>query len=61
MHKANYILMNIECNTNTLDELNHNFRYNNAILRRLVVNINKEITEPSIMMSKDEKNNPTPA
>ena len=55
LHKAHYILMNIECDTTALDELNELFRYNDAILRRLVLNTNKAITEPSIMMAKDDK------
>lgn len=59
LHKANYILMNIECDTKTLDKLNHTFRYNDAILRRLVINMDKAITEPSIMMAKEEEKDST--
>ncbi|WP_119328981.1 30S ribosomal protein S6 [Cysteiniphilum halobium] len=55
LHKAHYILMNIECDTEALNELNESFRYNDAILRRLVLNQSEAITEPSIMMAKDEK------
>ena len=47
--------MNIECGTKALDELNENFRYNDAILRRLIINVKEAITEPSIMMAKDDK------
>lgn len=55
LHKAHYILMNIKCNSETLDSLNESFRYNDAILRRLIINTKKAITSPSIMMNKDEK------
>lgn len=55
LHKAHYVLMNIECDTKTLDELNHIFRYNDAILRRLVTNTDEAITEPSVMMVKEDK------
>ena len=55
LHKAHYILMNIECNQDALNELNESFRYNDAILRRLVLNTKEAIIEPSIMMAKDER------
>jgi len=54
MHKAHYVLMNIECDQETLDELNHAFRFNDAVLRHLVVNMAEAVTAPSPMM-KDEK------
>ena len=37
MHKAHYVLMNIECDQETLDELEHAFRFNDAVLRHLIV------------------------
>ena len=37
IHKAHYILMNVECSQEVLDELNSTFRYNDAVLRSLVV------------------------
>ena len=37
IHKAHYVLMNIECNQETLDELEHAFRFNDAVLRHLTV------------------------
>jgi len=54
MHKAHYVLMNIECDQETLDELNHAFRFNDAVLRHLVVNMTEAVTTPSPMM-KEEK------
>jgi len=54
MHKAHYVLMNIECNRETLDELEHAFKFNDAVLRHLVVKMDKAHTAPSPMM-KEEK------
>lgn len=54
LHKAHYVLMNIECNQDTLKELTETFRFNDAILRNLVINRDSPITEPSVLMkSKD--------
>ncbi len=47
IHKAHYILMNIECNGEVLDELSHNFRFNDAIIRDLVIRQKEAITEES--------------
>lgn len=47
IHKAHYILMNIECDDKTIDELKTNFRYNDAVLRSLVLRRDTAITEPS--------------
>lgn len=55
-HKAHYILMNIECDQATLRELESVFRFNDAILRNLVVKRKHAITEPSPMVKqKDDK------
>lgn len=54
LHKAHYILMNIECDTKTLEQLNDAFRYNDSVLRRLITKLNKSITKPSCMMKQDE-------
>ncbi|HZP88852.1 MAG TPA: 30S ribosomal protein S6 [Burkholderiales bacterium] len=50
MHKAHYVLMNIECDQTTLDELDHAFRFNDAVLRHLIMNKTEPVTEPSPMM-----------
>lgn len=47
IHKAHYILMNIECSNEVLEELSHNFRFNDAIIRELVVRRKEAITEES--------------
>ncbi|MBX6393443.1 MAG: 30S ribosomal protein S6 [Burkholderiales bacterium] len=54
VHKAHYVLMNIECDGETLDELDHAFKFNDAVLRHLIVRMKQAVTAPSPMM-KDEK------
>lgn len=59
IHKAHYVLMNIECNQETLDELEHAFRFNDAVLRHLTVKTKAAVYEPSAMM-KEEKSKAMP-
>jgi len=54
VHKAHYVLMNIECDNTTLDELEHAFKFNDAVLRHLTVKMSGAVTLPSPMM-KEEK------
>jgi small subunit ribosomal protein S6 len=49
VHKAHYVLMNIECDQKTLNELTGAFRFSDAVLRHLVVNMDEAVTEPSPM------------
>jgi len=57
VHKAHYVLMNIECDQKTLGELTGAFRFSDAVLRHLVVNMDEAITEPSPMArAADEEN-----
>jgi small subunit ribosomal protein S6 len=63
VHKAHYVLMNIECDAETLDELEHAFKFNDAVLRHLTVKMDGPVSAPSPMM-KEEKSrslNPAPA
>jgi small subunit ribosomal protein S6 len=62
-HKAHYILMNIECSEVILKELTENFRYNDAVLRHLVIRSDRAVTEPSpLVKSKEEsREEPRPA
>ena len=53
--KAHYYMLNIECNQTVLDELNTGFRYNDAIIRHLVLAKSKAYTEPSPMAAEAEK------
>jgi small subunit ribosomal protein S6 len=56
VHKAHYVLMNIECDKETLGSLEYAFRYNDAVLRELIIKRDEAITEPSPMMKpEDEK------
>jgi small subunit ribosomal protein S6 len=54
VHKAHYVLMNIECDNETITELEHSFRFNDAVLRHLTVKMTKAVVDPSPMM-KEEK------
>ena len=54
MHKAHYVMMNIECDKETLGELEHAFRFNDAVLRHLTVAMREAVVAPSPMM-KEEK------
>ena len=49
IHKAHYVLMNIECNQQTLVELTSAFRFNDAVIRNLVVNRKDAVMEPSAL------------
>lgn len=54
IHKAHYVLMNIECNQAVLEELEHGFKFNDAVLRHLTISTKTAVTAPSPMM-KEEK------
>ncbi len=55
IHKAHYVLMNIECDVPTLNELTTNFRYNDAILRNLVISKDKAVTEASTILEQVQR------
>lgn len=57
VHKAHYVLMNIECDQATLDELEHGFRFNDAILRHLIIGRDEAIVTPSPMMKEEKARN----
>mgnify|MGYP003574388651 CR=1 FL=1 len=61
IHKAHYILLNIECDKSTLDELLGSFRFNDAVLRHLVVNRKDAVTEASPMAKSAESEERAPA
>jgi len=54
VHKAHYVLMNIECDSATLAEIENAFKFNDAVLRHLTVKMDRAETTPSPMM-KEEK------
>jgi small subunit ribosomal protein S6 len=55
LHKAHYILLNVECNQDALDELKNNIKFNDAILRHLILNRKAAITSDSVMVRKDKE------
>ena len=61
LHKAHYVLMNIECTQAALDELTSAFRFNDAVLRNLVIAREEAITEPSPLARREEKEESAPA
>ena len=61
MHKAHYVLMNIECNNETLEELEHAFKFNDAVLRHLTVRMTEAMTTPSPMMKEEKSRSLTQA
>ena len=54
IHKAHYVLMNIECNLETLAELEHTFKFNDAIIRHLVFGTKTAVTSQSPMMREEK-------
>lgn len=55
LHKAHYVLMNVESEQTVIDELETAFRYNDAVLRNMVMRTKAAITEPSVMMKAKEE------
>ena len=53
--KAHYVCMNIECDQKTLEELEHAFKFNDAVLRHLIIKTKKAESEPSIMMKEVQR------
>ena len=61
VHKAHYVLMNVECGNETLNEMEHAFKFNDAVLRHLVVQMSGPVTAPSPMMKEEKSRTLTPA
>ncbi len=55
LHKAHYVLMNVEAEQASVDELETAFRYNDAVLRNMIMRTKAAITEPSIMLKQKEE------
>ncbi len=55
VHKAHYVLMNIECSEAALEELTTNFRYNDAVLRSLVIREDAAVSEESFIMKAEKE------
>jgi small subunit ribosomal protein S6 len=59
IHKAHYVLMNIECDQETLDEMEHAFKFNDAVLRHLTIKMKAAVTTPSAMMREEKSRSMT--
>jgi small subunit ribosomal protein S6 len=61
VHKAHYVLMNIECDNEVLAELDSAFRFNDAVIRNLVLSRKGPITETSVLAKGDERDSGRPS
>ena len=61
IHKAHYVLMNVECGADALEELESAFRFNDAILRYMTIRRDEAVTAASPLVKKDEKEERAPA
>jgi len=57
IHKAHYVLLNVECSSKVLAELEDSFRYNDAVLRNLIIRRDEAVTEQSEMLKAEENRN----
>ncbi len=55
IHKAHYVLMNVEATAEALEELNTNFRFNDAVLRNMVIRQDGPVTEESLIMKQERE------
>ena len=55
LHKAHYALLNIECDGKTLAELKELFRFNDAVLRNMIIKVDQAETEPSAMITAERE------
>jgi small subunit ribosomal protein S6 len=53
LHKAHYILMNVECNAEALVEIKNLFKFNDAVLRHLIINMKEAVVTPSVQVKKE--------
>ena len=53
--KAHYVLMNVSCTQNAFDEINNAFRFNDAVIRNMIIKRKKAITEPSPLVRADDE------
>ena len=61
IHKAHYVLINAECTQEPIDELEDAFRFNDAVIRNMVIRVKAAVTEPSPLMKlKEERKDSAP-
>jgi small subunit ribosomal protein S6 len=58
--KAHYVLMNIECGTEELAELESAFRFNDAVLRNLIISRKDAVSEPSLLIKRGDDRDEAP-
>ena len=59
VHKAHYVLMNVECDADTLEQLSSAFRFNDAVIRNLIIRRDRAVVEPSpLARSRDQEAEP---
>ena len=61
VHKAHYVLMNIECGQDALDELESAFKFNDAVIRHMTLRRDEAVTGDSPLMKKEESDERAPA
>ncbi len=60
LHKAHYVLMNVETEQSVIDEIENLFRYNDAVIRSLIIRVKEAVTEPSPMMTTKNREDRRP-
>lgn len=55
IHKAHYVLMNVECGKEAIEEIENVFRFNDAIIRNMILNMDEAVTEPSPMVKPERE------
>ncbi|MFC1750710.1 30S ribosomal protein S6 [Pseudomonadota bacterium] len=60
-HKAHYVLMNVECEQSSIDELTSAFRFNDAVIRNMVIRCDEAVTEQSLLAKSREEERERPA
>ncbi len=55
LHKAHYVLMNVEAEQSVIDELENNFRFNDAVIRNMIMRTKHAVTEASPMLKAREE------
>ncbi|TNG00103.1 MAG: 30S ribosomal protein S6 [Gammaproteobacteria bacterium] len=60
IHKAHYVLLNVECGQNPIDEIESAFRFNDAVIRNMIMRTKKAYTEMSLLAKENEKDSDKP-
>ncbi len=61
VHKAHYVLMNVECDFSAIEEIENIFRFNDAVLRHLTIRRKDAVTEPSPLVKEESNERSRPA